>query len=73
MKAVTAIIALLLLFAFLSGCAQQGEGGEEEEPTPTPTPEETPELDEQELNQELDDFASTLISEDSEIDLGEIA
>lgn len=76
MKKFALLTALLLLFAFLAGCAQP----EEEEPTATPTPTITPtptptpeeELSEQEQGQELNEFDSTLIDENSEVEIGEI-
>jgi len=71
MKAIAALLALLLLFAFLAGCAQpeEGDGGDGEE-QPTPTPDEG--FTTQEEDQELDDFETTLISEDGEIEIGDI-
>ena len=67
MKAIAALLAILLLFAFLAGCTQPEEDGEQ--PTPTPGEEN---LTGQEEDQELNDFESTLISEDSEIEIGDI-
>ena len=72
MKAIAALLALLLLFAFLAGCTQPEEDEGWEQPTPTPTVEEQPDFTEQEEDQELDGFESTLISEEDEIGLGEI-
>ena len=72
MKAIAALLALLLLFAFLAGCTQPEEDKGLEQPTPTPTVEEQPDFTEQEEDQELDGFESTLISEEDEIGLGEI-
>jgi len=71
MKAIATLLALLVLFAFLAGCNQPGE--DDKQPTPTPNGgEEVPALTEAQENQELNDFESTLINEDEEIEIGEI-
>ncbi|MCX6802175.1 MAG: hypothetical protein NT067_03600 [Candidatus Diapherotrites archaeon] len=67
MKALFAIAGLLLVFAFLAGCAQQaGLGGQ------TPTPTATPQLSEQEQTQAVDEFNNGLIDANQEIDIGEL-
>jgi len=66
MKSLALLAALLVLFAFLAGCTQPvddtGEDGLKEETV----------LTEQEQNQELDNFESSLISEDDEMEIGDI-
>ncbi|MEM0360596.1 MAG: hypothetical protein QXK06_04655 [Candidatus Diapherotrites archaeon] len=69
MKALIAIAGLLLVFAFLAGCTQQGN-----EPTPTPTPAGTgTTLSEAEQEQAISEFNSGLVDPSKEIDLGEMA
>jgi len=66
MKSLALLAALLVLFAFFAGCTQPvddgGDGLTQDEPA----------LTEQEQNEELDAFESTLISEDEEMEIGDI-
>ena len=69
MKAMAALIGLLVLFAFLAGCAQEPPAGGET--TPTPGEGDTG-LTGTEQSQELDDFESGMIAEDDEVEIGDI-
>jgi PBP1b-binding outer membrane lipoprotein LpoB len=71
MKALFAITGLLLVFAFLAGCAQQPAGPGEQTPTPAATA--TPQLSEQEQTQAVDEFNNGLIDPDKEVVIGEMA
>lgn len=70
MKKVAVLLTLLLAITFLAGCAQQPQEKAPEEGTGEE--EQVTELSEQEENQELEEFSSTLISEEDEIDIGDI-
>ena len=64
MKSLALLAALLVLFAFFAGCTQPVDDDDT-------TPDETV-MTEQEQNQELDDFESSLISEDDEVEIGDV-
>ncbi len=72
MKLAVALLALLFV-AFLAGCTgTANKGTENQQPQASPAPTQSQQLNPQEENKELNDFDSGLISEDDNIEIGEI-
>ncbi|GEM_PF-3764161 len=66
-------LAALLFFAFLAGCTSKTSSGTEDQlPQANPTPTPAQQISQQDADQELNDFGSGLISEDDNIEIGEI-
>ncbi len=74
MKLAIALMALLFV-AFLAGCTatnNTNKGNENQQPQANPTQTPAQQVSPQDANQELNDFDSGLISEDDNVQIGEI-
>ncbi len=66
MKSIALLAALLVLFAFFAGCTQPADDIDGD------TAQDETVLSEQQQNEELDAFESTLIAEGEEMEIGDI-